>query len=65
VAGADVPIRIATPGEGLPYTADATLLRTRFPGLAFTPERAAVERLHAWYLARKGSIDPARLARDK
>lgn len=65
VAGADVPIQIAQAGEGLPYTGSNARLKADFPGLAFTPTRAAIERLHAWYAEHRDQLDPRKLDQDK
>jgi nucleoside-diphosphate-sugar epimerase len=63
-AGADVPLVIGTPGEGVEYSGDDSRLRAEMPDLALTPLREAVGVLCAWYSERLDTIDRERLLVD-
>ncbi len=63
--GTNVPVQVATPGEGLAYTGANDRLRAEWPDLRFTPIGEAVDRLIAWYERHHAEIDPDRLRHDK
>lgn len=65
LSGKPLEIRVGAPGEGLEYSGDNGRLRAELPGLQLTPLDRAIERLWAWYAARRDRIDPARLLHDK
>lgn len=60
-----VPLHVASDELGPPYTGDNSRLHAEIPGLHFTPMPEAVERLYAWYAARKNEIDHDALLVDK
>jgi GDP-L-fucose synthase len=65
ISGKDVPILVGRDGLGPEYTGDNARLRAEIPALRLTPVREAIERLHAWYAARRGSIREEALGLDK
>jgi GDP-L-fucose synthase len=65
LTGADVPLRIATPGQGLAYTAANARLRAQLPNLAFTPLDEAIARLVDHYRAHATELDRQALQVDR
>ncbi len=64
-AGGGVPIEIAAPGLGLPYSGSNARLRAEFPDVHFTPTDTAIDRLYHWYDVNRGTIDRAALLVDR
>jgi UDP-glucose 4-epimerase len=63
--GIDVPIRVATPGIGLPYSGSNKRLLGAMPDTRFTPIDTAIDALYSWYAANVQTIDRATLLVDK
>lgn len=63
-SGKPVPVQVQTPGMGVEYSADTTLLQGQLPGLRFTPIEEGVRSLYAWYEARKDQIPYERIQED-
>lgn len=57
-------IEVATPGLNWQYTGDNARLRTALPTLHFTSYEEGVQRLFAFYAARRDSIDAAAVRQD-
>lgn len=64
-AGNDVPIVVASPGNGVPYTATNARLRREDADLRFTPIDEAIDELYVWYRDHLDTIDRAALLVDK
>ncbi|HVO30921.1 MAG TPA: NAD(P)-dependent oxidoreductase [bacterium] len=65
VTGKSVEIRVAEEGMGDEYSGSNARLRAEIPALSFTPPRAAIEKLAAWYSANRERIRPDALEVDK
>ena len=66
LSGKALPIQVAAPGEGMPYTGSNARLRAEMgDGLRFTPMDEAVAQLYAWYDSIKGTLDKNCLLYDK
>lgn len=65
VSGTDVPVVVGEPGTGLEYSGSGARLRREAPAFVPEPLWAGVERLYAWYEARRASIDRALLLTDR
>lgn len=65
VSGADVPILVGAPGEGVEYSGSNERLRAEMPELRLTPVEAAVRSLYEWYARRRDQIDRNALLVDK
>ncbi|MDE7149706.1 MAG: NAD(P)-dependent oxidoreductase [Bacteroidales bacterium] len=66
LSGKDLPIRIAAPGEGLPYTGGNARLRAEMgDSLRFTPLDEAVAQLYVWYASVRDTLDRNCLLYDK
>jgi UDP-glucose 4-epimerase len=64
-SGKELPIVVAAPGNGLPYSADNARLRAEVPDVAFTPVEEAISSLYDWYAAHLSTIDRSALTVDK
>lgn len=64
-SGRDIPIAVAAPGKGLPYSASNARLRAEIPGLRFTPTELAIDGLYTWYADNLRTIDRSALLTDK
>jgi GDP-L-fucose synthase len=64
-SGKELPVAVAAPGEGRPYSASGERLAAEFPGIRFTPTERAVDELYSWYEARRDTIDRDVLLFDK
>jgi UDP-glucose 4-epimerase len=64
-AGGQVPIEVATPGLGLPYSGSNARLRSELQQARFTPIDVSIDRLYRWYEANRAAISPAALLVDR
>jgi UDP-glucose 4-epimerase len=64
-SGRDVPIDVASPGDGLPYSGSNVRLRSVLPDVRFTSSEAGIDQLFGWYESRRESLDVATLLVDK
>ncbi|MDE6515529.1 MAG: NAD(P)-dependent oxidoreductase [Bacteroidales bacterium] len=66
LSGKALPIQVAAPGEGMPYTGSNARLRAEMgDGLRFTPVDEAVAQLYAWYAGIQDTLDRNCLLYDK
>jgi len=65
ISGKRLDIKVATPGMGTEYSGDNSRLRSEFPQIEFTPIRAAIEKLYAWYSQNRHHIRAEALLFDK
>lgn len=65
ISGRDVPLLVAQPGEGTPYSGDNARLHAAMPQVTFTPTVEAVEHLYRWYSERRDTVDVSCLLVDK
>jgi UDP-glucose 4-epimerase len=64
-SGKDLSILVGEPGNGLPYHASNSRLRSEVPDVKFTPVDAAVDALYEWYSANLTTIDRSALIVDR
>jgi len=65
VSGKNMPVSVKTPGMGVEYSGDNTLLKAEFPGFITTGMPEGIRGLYNWYSARKDKLDKTLLLCDK
>jgi UDP-glucose 4-epimerase len=64
-SGGKVPIEVAVPGSGHPYSGANDLLRSVLPDARFTSSEAGIDQLFAWYESRRAALNIENLLVDK
>jgi GDP-L-fucose synthase len=65
ISGKKLPVLIKTPGMGVEYSGDNSLLKTEMPAFAPAGLREGMRELYGWYAARKNSLNKSLLLEDK
>ncbi|MFA5161963.1 MAG: NAD(P)-dependent oxidoreductase [Elusimicrobiales bacterium] len=65
LSGGDLPVIVKTPGMGVEYSGDNSLLKTEFSGFLKTGLDEGIRGLYNWYAARRDTLDKSLLLEDK